>query len=260
MQEQLDRIEKKLDSILTIKQIVEQLTEAKQLERRKERMRKKVIRDAERARLDKSSLVLPEKIFRKDRRLHAHFEKWAEKGLEFGKANRPEEFATWLCWRWNSCTYSRKPITFSGGYYQYYLGAGSSRMHTTAFELMGLSKKNKLLVRNDAEHYDFKNRLWWEWSFAVFFQVFNIMTELDGFKELPERFVKCCKLLSGGVGMYEVYTNMYFDPNEDLKRVNKMLKRVGADLAGMWRACTVGLRKKDLPVTTSHIPQVPQPH
>ena len=245
MQEQLDRIERKIDDLLSLKTIVEQLTEAKQLVRRKERERKAILREASRALENKSSLTLPEKIFRKDKRLVAHYKKWAIKGFEFGKANKPEEFAEWLCWQWNCATYNRKPITFSGGYFQYYLGDSSGRMHTTPFELMGLSKKSKLLVRNDAEHLDFRNRLWWEWSFAVWFQVYNLMSDLDGFKDLPERFVKCCKILSGGCGMYEVYTDLYFDPNETQPNLNRMLRRVGPDLMNMWRGCCKGLRKKN---------------
>ena len=242
MQEQLARIEKKIDVLLSLKTIIEQLTEAKQLERRKERERKAVLREAARALENKSSIPLPDKVFRPDKRIFGHFQKWALKGMEYGKANRPEEFATWVCWQWNCATYSRKPITFSGGYFQYHIGSG--RMHTTPFELMGLSKKTKLLIRNDAEHVDFKNRLWWDWSFSVFFRVFRAMSELDGFGELPERFVKCCKILCGGYGMYEVFTDLYFDPNESQSDVNRMLRRVGPDLMNMWRACCKGLRKK----------------
>ena len=244
MQEQLARIEKKIDVLLSLKTIIEQLTEAKQLERRKERERKAVLREAARALENKSSIPLPDKVFRPDKRIFGHFQKWALKGMEYGKANRPEEFATWVCWQWNCATYNRKPITFSGGYFQYHLGESSGRMHTTPFELMGLSKKSKLLVRNDAEHLDFRNRLWWEWSFGVWFQVYMVMSDLDGFKDLPERFVKCCKILSGGCGMYEVYTDLYFDPNETQPNLNRMLRRVGPDLMNMWRACCKGLRKK----------------
>ena len=62
MQEQLDRIERKIDDLLSLKTIVEQLTEAKQLVRRRERERKAILREASRALENKSSLTLPEKI------------------------------------------------------------------------------------------------------------------------------------------------------------------------------------------------------
>ena len=253
MQAQLNRIETKLDELLTLKGVVEQLTEAKQLERRRERDRKATIRAAARAERDASSLPLLDDIFKKDRRLEEHWNKWALKGMEFGERNRPEEFVNWLCWQWNTCTFVKKPITFSGGYFQYHIG-DASRMHTTAYELMGLSKKSKLFMKNDAEHIDFRERKWWEWGYAIMSQVLDQMQELPGFGALPDRFLRCCKLLAGGFGMHEVYTELYFDPNEDLPGLNRMLKKIGPDLTCMWRACCMGLRKRS---KEAHTPPLP---
>ena len=244
MQAQLNRIETKIDELLTMKSIIEQLTEAKQLERRRERERKAAIRATARAERDASSLPLLDNIFAKDMRLVQHWKKWALKGMEFGERNRPEEFVNWLCWQWNTCTFVKKPITFSGGYFQYHVGE-ASRMHTTAYELMGLSKKNKLCMRNDAEHTDFRDRNWWSWGYGILTQVFEEMQKLPGFDTLPERFTRCIKLLCGCYGMHEVYTGLYFDPNwENLPELNRMLRKIGPDLTGMWRACLMGLRKR----------------
>ena len=129
IREQLGRIETKLDELMSLKEIVLELTEAKRVERQKERLRKAAVRTAARAERDASSLVLRENIFKKDVRLREHFKKWALKGIEFGQRNRPEEFAEYVCWQWNSCTFTRKPITFSGGYFQYWIGKGDADTH-----------------------------------------------------------------------------------------------------------------------------------
>ena len=73
MQAQLNRIETKLNELLTMKGIIEQLTEAKRLERRRERERKAAVRVAVRAERDESSLPLADDIFRKDKRLQDHW-------------------------------------------------------------------------------------------------------------------------------------------------------------------------------------------
>ena len=50
----------------------------------------------------------------KDKRLQKA-EEWADIGLRFGKADRPEAFISWLVYAWNNECYLKKPITFSGG-------------------------------------------------------------------------------------------------------------------------------------------------
>jgi hypothetical protein len=247
IREQLGRIETKLDELMSLKEIVLELTEAKRIERQKERLRKTAMRTAARAERNASSLVLRDNIFKKDVRLREHFKKWAVKGLEFGQRNRPEEFAEYVSWQWNSCTFTRKPITFSGGYFQYWIGKGTTRMHTTPFELMNLSKKNKLLLKNSAEWVDFRDRMWWDWGYTVWYAVLNQMEDLPGYDELPKRFIRCCKLLAGGFGQHEVYTGLYFDPAENMSDVNRMLRRVGGDLMNMWKGCCTGLRRRDKP-------------
>ena len=161
MQLQLNRMEAKLDELLVLKGIVGELTEAKRLERHKERARKAEVRQAARAERDATSLPLADNIFKGDSRLVPHFKKWALKGMEFGRNNQPEKLANYVCWQWNCATFLRKPITFSGGYFQYWIGSKSGRMHTTPFELMHLSKKSKMILRNDGEHADFRERKWW---------------------------------------------------------------------------------------------------
>ena len=245
MQLQLNRMEAKLDELLVLKGIVGELTEAKRLERHKERVRKADQRQLARAERDATTLTLPDNIFLRDTRLDQHFKKWALKGMEFGRKNRPEELANYVCWQWNTCTYVKKPITFSGGYFQYWIGSKSGRMHTTPFELMHLSKKSKMILRNDGEHADFRERKWWEWGYHVWMQVFKEMQRLPGYGDLPERFLRCCKLLAGGYSMYEVYTNLYFDPSEELPELNRMLRKIGPDLISMWAACCMGLRRRD---------------
>jgi len=66
IREQLGRIETKLDELMSLKEIVIELTEAKRIERQKERLRKTAMRTAARAERNASSLVLRDNIFKKD--------------------------------------------------------------------------------------------------------------------------------------------------------------------------------------------------
>jgi hypothetical protein len=59
------------------------------------------------------------------------------------------------------------------------------------------------------------------------------------------------RLILGGCGEYEVYTELCWDQNETRFQINKMLKRVGVDLRSMWRACCDGLRHKVSPTIPS---------
>ena len=81
IREQLGRIETKLDELMSLKEIVLELTEAKRIERQKERLRKTAMRTAARAERNASSLVLRDNIFKKDVRLREHFKKCLYKAL-----------------------------------------------------------------------------------------------------------------------------------------------------------------------------------
>jgi hypothetical protein len=246
--EQLTRIEAKLTKVLAqvermlqMKSILDEFTEAKRIERKKERLSAAARRAAALAVQNHGKIPLPRDIWRKDKRLEPLFVQWAQKGMEFGARNEPEEFAEWVVMQWNSKAYLKKPITFSGGYFQFWFEG--SRYPITPYEMMNLSNKSRLLLKNDGDLVDFRDRKWWEWGYSVWKQVLDKMEELEGYDDLPERFLRCCKLLAGGYGEYEVYPDLIFDPNEDnVMHVNKCLRKIGPDLRVMWKACIRGLR------------------
>ena len=197
---------------------------------------------------EKGRLSLPDfhVLKRRDRRLTGKFAEWARVGLQYGAADMPERFLTWLCYQWNATCYLKKAVTYSGGYFRVHTGTGV-RHNYGPFDLMGYNKKQRMVLRNEGEYIDFRDRPWWNWAFHVLYPVFREMEESDSFEDLGERFVKSLRILLGGYGEYEVYTQLFWDPNDERTNVNRMLKRVGPDLRRMWSACCDGLRMKAAP-------------
>ena len=163
--------------------------------------------------------------------------------MRFGRADQPEQFYTYLVHQWNNCSYLKKPITFSGSTFR--IWKETHRFSYGPRDLMGyVERKNAVhILRSDAEHDDFTKRPWWDWSYSVFKPVFAEMLQL-GFDDLPERFRRCCRIMMGGFGDWEVYTDLNWDFGETRENINRMLKRVGTDLQLMLRACYMGLRVK----------------
>ena len=199
----------------------------------------------EKERRNEGLVQLPDKhvLCYRDARLGPRFRIWAEAGMRFGRADKPEAFCTWLVYHWNSCTYLKKPITFSGSTFRVW-----TSVHRVSYgpkDLMGFSERRGRvqILRNDNEHDDFRKRPWWDWSYSVFKPVFAEMLLL-GFDDLPERFRRCCRIMMGGFGDWEVYTDLNWDFGETRENINRMLKRVGTDLQLMLRACYMGLRVK----------------
>jgi hypothetical protein len=208
-------------------------------------LRRKQYRDVKR-REQEGLLHLPERnmLSFRDKRLKPKIHEWAQIALRFGRADAPEQFFTWLLHQWNNCTYLKKPITFSGSSFR--IWGGHHRYAYGPRDLMGyVERRNALqILRSDAEHDDFIKRPFWDWStHAVFAPVFHAMQGAE-FEELPERFRRCCKIMVGGTGLHEVYTDLHWDFHETKESINKMLKRMGTDLQCMLKACYKGLRVK----------------
>jgi hypothetical protein len=220
-------------------------------------LRRKQYGDAKR-REQEGRHSLPERnvLSYRDNRLKPKIHEWAQTGMRFGRADQPEQFFVWLVHQWNNCTYLKKPITFSGSSFR--IWGGHHRYAHGPRDLMGYAERRNALqlLRNDAEYDDFKNRPWWDWiTHAVFPPVFNSMLKM-GFDELPERFCRCCKIMVGGTGCYEVYTDLNWDFHETKEGINRMLKRIGGDLQLMLKSCYKGLRVKgtESPVTVPATP------
>ena len=196
-------------------------------------------------RRDKGKVELPEHhIFKKrDPRWLQKLPQLVTAALQFVEADDPEGFAAYVTWQWNSATYLKKPITFSGGYYRLFLG--DVRHGYGPSDLMGYNKKQRLTLRNDADHDDFGNRPWWRWGYLVLLPIWERLIEtVYGERELPARFDRCMRILLGDYGEYEVYTGVYWGPSEKREHINRMLRRVGTDLRLMWCACLRGLRSQ----------------
>ena len=189
---------------------------------------------------------------RRDPRIEAKLPEFVDAGYRFAAADDPEGFAAWLVYQWNSCTYLKKPITFSGGYYRVY--AGGVRCPYGAFDLMGYNKKQKQLLRHQADYDDFGSRPWWDWCYIVLFPVWERMVG-EGRQRFPKRFERCVRVLLGDYGECKVSDGLYWGQSESMQNINRMLRTVGTDLWLMWKGCLRGLRSQsEIP-----LPKSPEP-
>ena len=231
----LQRIEGKLD------QVVKEFGGRKNAAQK----RREQYREAKQRR-EKGKVALPRHhiLEARDARWVRRVPQLLEAALPFVEANDPEGFAAYVAWEWNSATYIKKPITFSGGYYRLFVG--DIRVGYGPSDLMGYNQKQRLTLRNDADHDDFQNRPWWRWGYLVLFPIWEKLLDVyanEG-RELPTRFDRCMRILLGDYGELEVYTGLYWGPSEARDHINRMLRRVGTDLRLMWCACLRGLRSK----------------
>ena len=213
-------------------------------------LRRQCYRQQKQARQE-GRLALPEAhiLNKRDDRLSKFVPQWAEAGKKFAAAgSTPEKFLAWLVYQWNSCTYLKKPITFSGSSFRVWVG--HLRHPYGAGDLMHLYKKRTcVLLRSEAEYQDWQGRPWWRWGQVVLHPVYEAMN-LPGpgtFNTFPERFQRGVRLLLSGFGMLEVYTDLYWDNYETRANVNKMLKRVGPEYMSMLTACFNGLKAAACP-------------
>ena len=221
-------------------------------------LRRKQYHEAQR-RAQEGLVQLPERnvLSFRDKRLKPKIHGWAQTGMRFGTADQPEQFFTWLVHQWNNCSYLKKPITFSGSSFR--IWDGHHRFSYGSRDLMGYVERKAALqlLRNSAEHDDFSKRPWWDWTtHAVFNPVFIEMSRQEGFDSLPERFLRCCKIMRGGFGGLEVYTDLHWDFHESRENINKMLKKMGTDMQLMLKACYKGLRVRG-PTSPVTLPPAP---
>ena len=184
---------------------------------------------------------------RKDRRLLQKSSEWAAMGLRFGKADRPAAFISWLVYAWNSGTYLKKPITFSGSAFR--IWNGSCRHALGAGDLMHYYRKRIKMVpflRNEAERQDFSDRPWWGWGAYVLRPVIDEMKESELWETFSERFKTMVQLLGGGLCELEVGGTCW-DFNEELPAINNMMKRIAPIWIALIEACLTGLRAAERP-------------
>ena len=251
MQEIVAKLGDLCDRMSSLEAVVQKLVSQTMTKEERNALRRQYYRQAREAEL-KDRLILPNRhvLTDGDDRLEKFHGAWAEVGMRFGKLDQPEHFLTWFVHEWNCCTYTKKPITFSGSSFRVWLG--HLRHPFGAGDLMHYyqspKRQNCLQLRSEAEYQDFQGRPWWDWGYRVLFPVFCKMAPL-GFDTLPARFQRCVRILLGGFGGLEVLSGMEpWDPNAGRHNINKMLCRIGADYVSMLRACFIGLKVSPCPV------------
>ena len=226
----------------TLEGTVQKLVSQTMTKEERNALRRQYYRQRREAEL-KDRLILPDShiLHYRDNRLEPFAAKWAAVGMKFGAADRPQAFLTWLTHEWNSCTYLKKPITFSGSSFRVW--TGHLRHPYGAGDLMHYyQKRKKVFLRSQADYQDFQGRPWWGWALKVLMPVYEEMEEM-GWDDLPERFRRCfCILLGGYTELKVLADGPLWDPNAGFDEVNRMLKRIGPEYVGMLRACFIGLK------------------
>ena len=208
-------------------------------------LRRQIYREKKEATL-KCRLPMPERcVFEKDARLGVKFDGWAEVGMRFAVKGRGPEFVQWLVWEWNNSVYLKKPITFSGSSFK--LWNGHARHGYGPVDLFHLYRKRKVyakFLRNKAEHQDFSGRKFWNWGFNVLRHVYGRMKEREGWQMVPQRFKDTCCLLIGGPALMKI-DNDYWDMNESLETINRMMPKVLHLWLPLLECIATGLRAKE---------------
>ena len=182
----------------------------------------------------------------RDKRLQKA-EEWADIGLRFGKADRPEAFISWLVYVWNSECYLKKPITFSGSAFRVW--NGSCRYALGAGDLMHYYRKRVKMVpflRNEGERQDFSERPWWGWGCYVLRPVVLEMKESELWETFSERFKTMVQILAGGACEVRIGSTCW-DFNEEMQEINTMIKRIAPIWKSLLEACLTGLRASSCP-------------
>ena len=247
----LDSLEERLQSIddKMCKLVMQGVTK-----KDKNALRRQYYRER-RAEAFKNRLKLPEfGIFqRRDRRLQKA-EAWAAMGLRFGKADRPAAFISWIVWVWNNEVYLKKPITFSGSAFR--IWNGSCRHALGPGDLMHYYRKRVKMVpflRNEAERQDFSTRPWWDWGSYVLLPVIREMKESEQWETFSDRFKTMVQLLGGGFCEMEI-AGTNWDFNEEMLKVNNMMKKIAPVWIRLIEACLCGLRAAECPPVPAQPP------
>lgn len=198
----------------------------------------------------KGRLSLPEDhcLSRRDRRLQTEAA-WCEAGIRFGLADQPFRFLSWLVWNWNNCTYLKKPCTFSGSSFRVW--NGTHRSHLGAGDLMHYYRRPRTaaspFLRNEGERQDFSSRPWWDWGSNVLVPVIERMQDEAVWESFSDRFKLAVQLLGGGRLEVQV-GGTFWDFNEDLPTLNRMIRTIMPVWNSVIEACLTGLRAAKVPM------------
>ena len=221
---------------------------------KKNALRRQYYREAK-AERDSGKLKLPTvHVFgcgRPDRRVC--IERFVQEGLRFGRINEPFGFLKWFVYMWNSETYLKKCVTYSGS--AFCVWNGTCRYKIGLGDLMHYYRRRVKLVpflRSNDEEADFRSRPWWDWGTNVLRPVVFAMREHEEWGTFDEHFKTWVSLLCGGVAEVKI-DDCYWDFFAGRNEINKMMKKIGPQFLQVLEACIAGLRATVAPpVPPSH--------
>ena len=224
--------------------------------REKNALRRQYYRERkERAFADKLTLPAFPIFSRKDPRLVPKYRGWAEVGLAFGKEDKPAEFLRWLVWNWNSGTYVKKPVTFSGSAFM--IWNGHCRHGYGPGDFLHLYRKRMLMtpfLRNEGERDDFSDRPFWRWGTYVLYPIVCLMKADPAWETFSERFRTVVQIICGGFVELEV-GDCNWDFHESRENINKMMKRIAHLWKPLLEAVVTGFRASECPPVPNSVNQ-----
>ena len=105
-----EEVLQKLDQLLSLRETVQELCEAKIAKRLCESDRKRKQRDALRQDNEKGRVSPPNNVWQRDDRLKVKYLEWAHIAMQFGLAGEWRLYFQFLADDWNNHTYFKKPI------------------------------------------------------------------------------------------------------------------------------------------------------
>ena len=232
LEKRFDAFDKRFDSI---EDRLDKMTVGELTAKQKNALRRQHYREAKAQKM-KGRIPLPNTHCfgdRCDRRLREKFPEWAKEGLKYGVTNRPEAFISWLVHQWNSKTYLKKPVTFSGSAFRVW--TGHARHALGPGDLMHLYRKRRIhypFLRTPEEWDDFSKRPMWNWTTIVVKGVVQEMRESPQWNGFHERFKRMLCLLAGGMVEMEV-RGIQWDFYETQENINEMMK--DASFLALWK-------------------------
>ena len=188
-----EEVLQKLDQLLSLRETVQELCEAKIAKRQCESERKRKQRDALRQDNEKGRVSPPKNVWQRDDRLKVKYLEWAHIAMQFGLAGEWRLYFQFLADDWNNHTYFKKPIAkISNRLHRWDNGL---RIECTWTDMFG--SERGILPKTAFEIG------WWEfrWHFNA---IVSRMRQLPLFKQIQPEFLKAIQVMLGDLGeMYD---------------------------------------------------------
>ena len=176
----------RLDSILELKQIVNQLCEGKKAQRQAEAAKKREQRAAVRSIREDGLLPLPGMIFKKDPRIGLKYLLWAHVGIQMGLTGQWRMFLQYIAHDWNVNTYLKKPIARISNKCHYW--DHGVRHECSWCDMFG--SERGLTPKTTYEI------LWWEFRYHMV-EIVERLIRMPEFCNLKKEFIKALQVACG---------------------------------------------------------------